>query len=69
MCNVREENLDNIIKALPSMKSPTINKLATTGWYALNTIIDESQARNIIIGLKKAGAVDIVEYPLNKVIP
>ncbi len=69
MCNVKEENLDAILNSLPSMKSPTINKLASGGWYALNTIIDESDVRNIIIKLKQLGAVDLVEYPLNKVIP
>ncbi len=69
MCNVKDENLKKVLSALPSMKSPTINKLAEGGWCALNTIINEADARNIIILLKEYGAVDIVEYPLNKVIP
>jgi len=69
MCNVEEKNLDIIISALPAMKSPTINKLAESGWCALNTVINESDARNIIIHLKECGATGIVEYPLNKVIP
>ena len=39
------------------------------GWYAVETILDESQVREIIPRLRKAGAEGLVEYPLNKVIP
>ena len=37
-------------------------------WVALETIIDESVAREIIPQLKALGAEGIVEYPLNKVV-
>jgi len=69
MCNVLKFDLDKVLKVLPAMKSPTINTLANSEWCAVNTVIDEREARKIIIQLKEAGAVDIVEYPLNKVIP
>jgi ATP phosphoribosyltransferase len=35
---------------------------------AVNTILDESVARDVIPRLKAAGGTGIVEYPLNKVV-
>jgi ATP phosphoribosyltransferase len=32
-------------------------------------ILEEKLVRDIVPDLKKAGAEDIVEYPLNKIIP
>jgi ATP phosphoribosyltransferase len=53
---------------LPAMKNPTISHLSDQEWLAVNTILDESTVRNIIPRLKEAGARDIVEYPLNKIV-
>jgi len=39
------------------------------GWHAVETVADEKQVRDLIPQLKRAGAQDIIEYPLNKVIP
>lgn len=41
---------------------------ARDGWHAVETVIDEAIARDLIPELRDAGAEDIVEYPLNKVI-
>jgi len=40
-----------------------------TSWVAIETILDEVQARDLIPVLKSGGAQDIIEYPLTKVIP
>ena len=69
MLNVHEDNLAVIEELLPSMKSPTISKLQAKGWYAVSTIVNEDIVRKIIPKLKASGAEDIVEYPLNKVVP
>jgi ATP phosphoribosyltransferase len=69
LCNVKNQDLDEVLKILPSMKSPTVNSLADKEWNAVSTIIEESKARDIIIALKQVGAADIIEFPLNKVIP
>ena len=37
-------------------------------WLAVNTVIEESQAWQVIPRLKEANAQGIVEYPLNKVV-
>jgi ATP phosphoribosyltransferase len=68
MLNVHEQNLATIESILPSLKSPTISKLQADGWYAVNTIVDEELVRRLIPRLKSAGAEDIVEFPLNKVV-
>ena len=50
------------------MKNPTMSPLLDGDWVALETIIEENVVRKIIPALKEAGAQDIIEYPLNKII-
>jgi ATP phosphoribosyltransferase len=66
--NLPEEKLEGMLKALPSLRRPTISKLAEPGWVAVETIIDEKIVREIIPQLKSLGAEGIIEYPLNKVV-
>ncbi|PTX98989.1 ATP phosphoribosyltransferase [Opitutus sp. ER46] len=66
--NAPTKSLDAIIKAVPSLRNPTVSPLANEGWVALETIIDERVVREIIPQLKALGAEGIVEYPLNKVV-
>ena len=54
--------------ALPALQRPTISSLSDEQWVAVNTIIEERAARDIIPKLKAAGGSGIVEYPLNKVV-
>jgi len=66
--NAPKASLDKIIKAVPSLRDPTISPLSSPEWVALETIIDENVVREIIPLLKSLGAEGIVEYPLNKVV-
>lgn len=66
--NLPEARLVELLKALPSLRNPTVAKLATEGWIAVETIIDERVVREIIPQLKELGAEGIIEYPLNKVV-
>jgi len=66
--NLPTDKLDEIASILPSLHNPTISHLKDEKWLALEVIIDESKVRELIPVLRKAGAVDIIEYPLNKVI-
>jgi ATP phosphoribosyltransferase len=68
MLNVRRENLDAVLAALPALKNPTISSLSDADWVAVNTIIEESVVRQILPRLKAAKAQGIVEYPLNKIV-
>ncbi|MDQ1318348.1 MAG: phosphoribosyltransferase, partial [Candidatus Poribacteria bacterium] len=67
--NISKDDLDKLLKILPSMRNPTISSLSDDGWYAVDTVIDEAIVRDLIPELKRVGATDIIEYPLNKVIP
>ncbi|MBN1541667.1 ATP phosphoribosyltransferase [candidate division KSB1 bacterium] len=66
--NVPKDHLDEVMDKLPSMKRPTISPLYGNEWVAVETIIDEKIVRDLIPALRRAGAEDIIEYPLNKVI-
>lgn len=68
--NVPNEKLQDVLKILPAMKHPTVSPLYNNGnWVALEVVIDEHLVRELIPALRNAGAQDIIEYPLNKVIP
>ncbi len=66
--NVENKNLEKVLQHLPSLKNPTISSLSQKGWSAVETIIDEGTARQLIPKLKEVGAQGIIEYPLNKII-
>ncbi|MBE7540178.1 MAG: ATP phosphoribosyltransferase [Opitutaceae bacterium] len=66
--NAPRTSLDAISKAIPALRNPTVSPLSHPDWVALETIIDENVAREIIPQLKELGAEGIVEYPLNKVV-
>jgi ATP phosphoribosyltransferase len=57
-----------VLSVLPALKKPTIATLSDDDWVAVNTVIEESTAWQIIPRLKEAKAQGIVEYPLNKVV-
>lgn len=66
--NLPENKLQDLLKALPALRNPTIAHLTTPDWVAIETIIDEKVVREIIPQLKALGAEGIIEYPLNKVV-
>jgi len=67
--NVPGDKLEIILNIIPAMKQPTISQLVHSNWVAVETILEERQVRDLIPALKRAGAQDIIEYPLKKVIP
>jgi ATP phosphoribosyltransferase len=70
--NVPERKLQQVMATLPAMKRPTVSKLWSKDdrdpWWAVETVIEERQVKALLPRLKEAGAQDIIEYPLNKVI-
>jgi ATP phosphoribosyltransferase len=66
--NLPRHKLDDLLRALPALRNPTIAHLADPEWVAVETIIDERVVREIIPQLKALGAEGIIEYPLNKVV-
>lgn len=67
--NVPDAMLETILDVLPAMKQPTVSQLVRSDWVAIEVILEENQVRDLIPALKKAGAQDIIEYSLTKVIP
>ena len=66
--NVPAEKLDAVSAILPSLHAPTINKLNDSGWFAVESVVEEKVVRDIVPPLRAAGAEGIIELPLNKVI-
>ncbi len=66
--NLPEASLCQLVEALPSLRRPTVSPLSEEGWVAVETVIDESVARDMIPQLKALGAEGIIEYSLNKLV-
>jgi len=66
--NVPRVYLDELIRTLPALHTPTISNQMDGDWVALEVIADEREVREMIPQLKRVGAEGIIEYPLNKVI-
>lgn len=66
--NILRENLEGLLRQLPALRNPTVNRLTDEAWVAIDTIVDEKVVREMIPALKAAGAEGIIEYPLNKVV-
>ncbi len=50
------------------MKRPTISQLHGLNGYSLTTVADKSSVNVLIPRLKAAGAEDILELPINKIV-
>jgi ATP phosphoribosyltransferase len=66
--NITAENLDKVIDILPSMKSPTVNELYGGAGYAVETVVEKHQINVLIPALSDAGATDIIELPISKIV-
>ncbi|MBR1403100.1 MAG: ATP phosphoribosyltransferase [Treponema sp.] len=66
--NVSKEKFDGLIKALPSMKSPTVSPLFGDDGYAVKIAVKKSEVPTLLPKLQSLGATDILEYALRKVV-
>ena len=66
--NVGGDRLDEVIRLVPSMKAPTVSELFGQGGYAVETVVAKSEINTLIPALKDAGATDIIELPLAKIV-
>ncbi|MBP6991663.1 MAG: ATP phosphoribosyltransferase [Spirochaetes bacterium] len=66
--NVPKDKMESVAKIIPSLTSPTVAQLYKSEWLSVETVIEESVAREVIPSLIEAGADGIIEYPLNKVV-
>ena len=68
LLNAPNDKLEDIMKILPGMNSPTILPLAKEGWSSLHSVIGEDQFWDVIYELKNAGAEGILVVPIEKMI-
>ncbi|RLA84549.1 MAG: ATP phosphoribosyltransferase [Deltaproteobacteria bacterium] len=66
--NVKKRDLEKVMAILPSITAPTVSDLYDKEWVAVESVISEKEVRELIPRLLEAGAVGIIEYPLNKVL-
>lgn len=61
-------SLDKVIGLLPSMKAPTVNELHGGAGFAVETVVPKAKINILIPDLRDAGATDIIELPLAKIV-
>jgi ATP phosphoribosyltransferase len=66
--NVPKERLEEIVKFLPCMRSPTVAPLYGEQGYAIKVAVKKQEVVKLIPLLKKYGATDILEYDFRKVV-
>jgi ATP phosphoribosyltransferase len=67
MLNVTHDRLDAVLDLLPSMGSPTVTSLAN-GDHAVASVVPKRGVNMLIPALKAAGARDILELPISKIV-
>lgn len=68
LLNAPNDKLDQIIKLLPGMRSPTVLPLAEKGWSSIHTVINEERFWEVIDELKQNGAEGILVVPIEKMV-
>ncbi|HMP74234.1 MAG TPA: ATP phosphoribosyltransferase [Kiritimatiellia bacterium] len=67
--NVHQDKVEAVSALLPALHAPTLNQLAHSGWFSIESVVEESVVRDLIPQLKECGAEGIIEIALNKVVP
>jgi len=68
LLNIPTSALDEAIKLLPAMRSPTVIPLANNDWCSLQTVVDEENLWSLIESLKAIGAEGILVLSLDKIV-
>jgi len=68
LLNAPNDQLPEIIRLLPGMKSPTVLPLAEAGWSSVHSVLSENDFWDIIEKLKEAGAQGILVVPIEKMV-
>ncbi|MGE5291062.1 MAG: ATP phosphoribosyltransferase [Micromonosporaceae bacterium] len=66
--NVSAGRLQAVTKMLPAMSSPTITALASGDMNAVETVVPKRGVNTLIPALRAAGARDILEIPISKIV-
>lgn len=68
LMNIPTAALDEAVKILPAMRSPTVMPLAAEGWCSLHSVVDASELWEKVRQLKAIGAEGILVLTLDKII-
>ncbi|MGB5497684.1 MAG: ATP phosphoribosyltransferase [Maribacter sp.] len=68
LLNSPNDRLDDILRLLPGMRSPTVLPLAEVGWSSVHTVINKDKFWEVIDELKQAGAEGILVCPIEKMV-
>ena len=66
--NVAAAELTAVTEILPAMSSPTITSLARGDMHAVEAVVPKRGVNTLIPALRAAGARDILEIPISKII-
>jgi len=66
--NVPSAALDRVIEVLPAMKKPTVGRLHGIDYFGIQTVVQKGLVNGLIPHLKAAGAEDILEIPITKIV-
>ena len=69
LMNIPTSALDEAVKILPAMRSPTVMPLAAEGWCSLHSVVEASDLWDKVRQLKAIGAEGILVLTLDKIIP
>lgn len=68
LMNAPNDKIENIIKILPGMRSPTVLPLAEKGWSSIHTVIEKDTFWEVIDELKENGAEGLLVIPIEKLV-
>lgn len=68
LLNSPNDKIEEIIRLLPGMKSPTVLPLAQEGWSSIHTVMNKDKFWEIIDELKEVGAEGILVCPIEKMV-
>ncbi|MDQ4148676.1 MAG: ATP phosphoribosyltransferase [Actinomycetota bacterium] len=66
--NVQQGALEGVLSVIPSLRAPTVSKLAEEGFFAIESVVEKSVINTLIPTLKAKGANDIIELPITKIV-
>jgi ATP phosphoribosyltransferase len=66
--NVPGRSMEEVIGMLPAMKKPTVSRLHGIDYYSIQTVVPKAGVNQLIPRLKDAGAEDILEIPISKIV-
>lgn len=69
LMNIPEASLEEAVKILPAMRSPTVMPLAAKGWCSLHSVVDNDKLWEKVRQLKAIGAEGILVLNVDKIIP